>query len=440
MPLWGQMGSSCRLSAEKKGARGGPHSLALLLLVLTGTGCASTKDTLEGTVYIYLGLTEHQTLNAEIVKTKRERVGRFLTAFQSEHPGVHVQLQFYSEEDLPAQLRRRNGAGQGPDLLLINAETARHLSRNQLVRSIQPSDEVKDQILPETLTPLADGSDSYVGLPFVFEPQLACFNKALIQHPPSTLDELLALSDTTDGIGLPLNMSSLYWTLGSLGAEQSYARLIRGEKLTAEMKKTLLRWLRWLQDSNTHVGMYFYMSIDLLRQDFLAGKLAWVSCRSPFIANFAGHLTKEFETALLPNGRLGRASPLDDQRVWAFGVNSSENQRRIADAITAFSVNPLVQFRLTLGSDELLPVNRKVVIPVNSSPFLQTLKDSQAEGPTMSPELLNYLGDDELQTLTNELMVKLLYGNLTPEKTLAQLVSLLAKRTEGGRRRAPTHL
>ena len=399
---------------------------ATALLIATAlSSCQSGDQGLEGTLYIYLGLTDDQSLTEEVIASKRKRAELFLEAFEREHPRVSFQLQFYAEKELSEELEVRTRSGQGPDLLLVNAETARNLRRTGLTRSFEPENQTIEEIYPEALRPLGEGAKAYTALPFVFEPQLACFNKTLIQKSPPTLDALLKASDVTLGIGLPLDASALYWTLGSLGAQESYAKIVHGDEVDAADKEKLLHWLRWLQDANTHAGMYFYMDGDRMMNDFADGKLAWVSCRSPFIGKFEKELGKDFDVAALPSGPGGKASPLSDMRVWAFGTNSSANQKRIAAALASFSVNPLVQFRISLNSDELVPVNPNVVIPINRSVFLRSLERSHLDSPPMSAALLTYLGDTELQKQSDKIMVRLLYGDIKPEQTLEKLRKIL---------------
>ena len=394
------------------------------LVTMTLASCDSGHKGLEGTLYISIGLADNQSLNEEIIASKRKRANISLQAFQREHPEVSFQLQFYPEGELSEEMKVRDRSGQGPDLFLINAETARTLRRSGLTRPFEPKAQTIDEIQPAALQPLQEGTNAYTALPFVFEPQLACFNKTQIKQSPTTLDDLLKVSDTTLGIGLPLDVSALYWTLGSLGAQESYAKIVRSQRVDAAAREQLLHWLRWLQRANTHAGMYFYMDTQRMMDDFASGKLAWIACRSPFVGKFEKELGKDFGVALLPRGRGGRASPLSDMRVWALGTNSSANQEHIATALASFSLNPLAQFRISLNSDELIPVNRKVVIPVNRSNFLRTMERSHLDSPAMSADLLTYLGDVELQEQSDKTMVGLLYGDLQPEQALEKLLKL----------------
>ena len=88
--------------------------LALIaLLASTLPACDPGEPGLRGTIYIYLGLTEDQALSEQIVASKRERAEFFLDAFQREHPGVGIQLQYYPEAELADRLRQP-GNGRDP--------------------------------------------------------------------------------------------------------------------------------------------------------------------------------------------------------------------------------------------------------------------------------------------------------------------------------------
>ena len=67
-------------------------------------------------------------ITSQIQKSLRERLGVLERSFQELHPGVKLEMQLFADDQLVEELRRRNRSGLGPDLLVVEAETARQLA------------------------------------------------------------------------------------------------------------------------------------------------------------------------------------------------------------------------------------------------------------------------------------------------------------------------
>ena len=107
-------------------------------------------------------------------------------------------------------------------------------------------------------------------------------------------------------------------------------------------------------------------------------------------------------------------------RLIALGHNSSEAGRRRALAFSRFTLNPLTQRNITLGSQTYLPANRFVRIPV-----LAAMVIASAQGHQSNQAVNQLHGQDprlvELQNLTNELV----FGEVSPRNAATQVVHIL---------------
>jgi hypothetical protein len=111
--------------------------------------------------------------------------------------------------------------------------------------------------------------------------------------------------------------------------------------------------------------------------------------------------------------------------VLALGRNSSRQGRDRALAFSRFSVNPLVQRGMTLGSQILLPANRFVKVPVQSSLTLQAMSDSQ-EASLRTAELANLLHvDDPRLDRAQNLITQLVFGEISPQGAATALIALM---------------
>jgi arabinogalactan oligomer/maltooligosaccharide transport system substrate-binding protein len=225
-------------------------------------------------------------------------------------------------------------------------------------------------------------------------------------------------------VGLPIDAFDLYWTVGAYGAHAAMARLTRGQPLSAVDQQTLLAWLRWLRQVNLRERVNFFNSQEDLLQGLLAGRLAWISCRSSHFERLQRVLGPRFGVALLPSGPGGPATPLIRQRVWVFGRDSSASQRRLAEAFVRFSLTPTMQRYLTLFTRAMLPVSREVEAPSGGSPVLQAMLASERQSwvrEVIGPELQ---GDDPRLERQRRLFLSLIYSELSPEQELQQLIVL----------------
>jgi hypothetical protein len=118
--------------------------------------------------------------------------------------------------------------------------------------------------------------------------------------------------------------------------------------------------------------------------------------------------------------------------VWAFGLDSSARQQQRAIDLVKLSVDPFLQRRIVLESQEVLSVNRLVPTPVASSGVLAALaeavKQAESDAPSFrKPYELRHLNlvVPRLEGVVQQVMV----GVLTPEEGARQIRSLAEIRT-----------
>jgi hypothetical protein len=113
--------------------------------------------------------------------------------------------------------------------------------------------------------------------------------------------------------------------------------------------------------------------------------------------------------------------------VWAFGLDSSPGQRQNASDLAQLSVDPLLQRRYVLESQEVLPVNRAVETPVASSGVLAALTEAQRQFESGSPMLTKAFTSDHINVLARRLdtvLQQVMAGVLTPEEGTQMILRL----------------
>jgi ABC-type glycerol-3-phosphate transport system substrate-binding protein len=404
----------------------GKGLLLSLLCGFTLVGCSAPPQ-LPNLIYLAIGTNTYQTIDAELVEDLRNRINLLGDGYRQINPATHFQFALYSKEQIIAAMRRRNRAGLGPDLMFVNGHTALRLVEQGLVDPFPLTPDLANLFNAGDLKRMRTGNGALAGLPILIQTQVACFNRKRLPNPPTSLEELLSASAQGNTIGLSVDLTNLFWTAGSIGALNALNRAAVGAPLNPEERRSIFNWLAWLQNAGNQRRVTFYGNASSTLQEFKAGRLDWIPCDSVNLPRLRKSLGPALGVASLPGGPGGQASPVNHLRVLALGRSSSESGRKRALAFSRFSVNPLVQRSLTLGSQTVLPANRFVQVPVQSSRTLAAIVDSQRAGERSST-MVNLLQDDDPRiAATQSLIAQLVFGEVSPLAATDGLIRLFKK-------------
>jgi len=315
-----------------------------------------------------------------------------LNSYSQIDPGMKLEIMMFSEERITEELRRRQARGLGPDLIVISGVMANDLYAKGLVRRVTLPPYLEQALEPEVLGRVRVPG-GYSALPVARAPEVSCFNRARMPRPPETLAELLSEAAAGRHVGLSLSPLGIWWSSGSLGADEALARLLTRRPgdttpVAEADRRAIEGWLRWLHHAAMQNRVNFFNDVQDVNEGFLAGHLDWIPCSSLSLKRLRDGLGDRLGVAPLPTGPGGPPSTVSQVRVVAFGLNSSPLQRRKAMDLVLLSLNPLVQRALSLSDAEVVPVNRYAPPPVASSATLKALVRSQG-----------YVKSDALQSL-----------------------------------------
>lgn len=402
------------------------HRVAVVSLscALGLSGCAGGIE-LPRLLYLAIGTNNDQTIDSELVEDIGARLKLLESGFRQIYPGTRFQFAAYPETTLKPAMARRNRAGLGPDLLLINGDTAKQLVGAGLVDPYPLTPTLANLFNPGDLERLRLPNGQWAGLPVLIHSEVACFNRKRLPIPPSTLQELLSASAKGNNIGLSVEIRSLFWTAGSVGATEAWSRAVEGQSLSRDDVNSIENWTTWLQNASDQQRITFYANQSSTLAEFSAGRLDWISCSSTNLPRLRKALGASLGVSNLPSGPGGSASPINRLRVLALGSNSSQQGRNRALAFSRFSVNPLVQRSMTIGSQILLPANRFVKVPIQSSLTLKAMSDSQ-QASLRTAEIANLLHDDDPRLeRAQSLITQLVFGEITPKGAANALIALM---------------
>lgn len=402
------------------------RTAAAIAIALGLSGCG-VHGPLPGVLYVAISLSKEERISPELLLELQSRFRKLETAFQHVYPQTSVQFNVYSDDRLLPAIRARTQAGLGPDLLLVNGETARDLLRERLSIPYPASPAQLTAFDPAEVKRLRSGHGTLIGLPLLVQTQMACFNRQVLPQPPATVTALLATSAAGHPIGLAADLSSLFWSAGSLGAIDGINQALAGKEPSPPQRAGIERWLAWLQDANNQQRVMFYPSQPNAELALSSGRLDWIPCRSTSLPTLSQRMGARLGVAPLPNGDGLEASPINELRLLVLGRNASPAGRARALAFGRFAMNPLIQRNITVDSKTFLPANIHVRVPVLSSSVLAAMETASVQGRRSNQTLSAIDRDDARVNAAQNLINGLVFGEISPRNATTALIRVLRK-------------
>ena len=403
-----------------------PASLLASLLGLLGCiALAGCEQRLErpNVLFVSVGTNADQKVDASGQKELQAELSFLVNGFRRIAPKTVFQLSVYHDDDLLPVMEQRNRAALGPDLFLVNGDTARLLLKAGLVHPFPATRDEQNRFTPATVRRLRTPQGQLAGLPAYVQTQLACFNTHRLKTPPKTLQQLLAVSAAGHQVGLSLRASNVVWTAGSQGAVPGLEQALRRREPTTAQREAIEGWLAWLQDASNQHRVSFYADQTAAEQQFLRGQLDWLPCRSTSLTRLRRSMGTRLGVSPLPRGDGGEASPLNRLRVWALGANSDPVARQQAMRFARFSTSPLIQRELTVSTQAVLPSNRFVEVPEVSSAMLAAMVRASVQGE-QATHLISLLEVNDPRVASAQYVItELVFGQLSPKAAARLLIN-----------------
>lgn len=363
-----------------------------------------------------------------------------LDEYSSVRPNVRVNLTTVDENQLEEELRLRTSRGLGPDLLLVRAPMANTLLKAGLIAPVPDTaamTRATDAIDGRYIERVRQGS-RLAGLPLHEAVTLACYNRQQMPTPPRTTEELMAMAAAGNTIGLSVDPYGIWWTAGTRGADRPVTSIITGTVPSASRTREQERegalitdWLVWLRQIAQQSKVDIANGPEELFDGLVASRLDWIPCFSLTLPPLRKAMGPRLGVSALPRGPGGPPSPFSILQVWSFGLDSSPRQRQNAAALAQLSVDPLLQRRFVLDTQEVLPVNRSVPTPVASSGVLAALAEAEQQFQSGSPLLTRAFTAEHLQAVSHRIeyvLQQVMVGVFTPQQGVV-LLQRIGQRT-----------
>ncbi len=381
---------------------------ALLLAGLALANCgaprpgASIQSAIQGRILLWHAWTEQETA------VLNEILGRF----KEIHPGATIKQQsFASQEELRRAFEAAADSGLGPDLLLGPNDWIRPLADQGFIADIsgEISEDILQRYMEATLAEVRYGDGLY-GLPQSLNTLALYYNRAIVDTPPRTLDELLAQAAAGKLVTMGTSFYDAFWGVQAFGGQ-----LMDPEGRVILDQGGFANWLAWLEMAREAPGMILDTNRDALRARFLEGGVAYYvgdAREYPTIAESLG--SDQVGVAPLPAGPNGPAGPFLSVQAFLFNSASSTNQRRVALEVAQFVTNAEQSATLMRRVGQV-PAN----VQVRINPRLNPVVNSFATQARTAVPVPNVPQMDAVWRLADDAYVKVLEGVLEPAEAAA---------------------
>ena len=394
------------------------------------SGCSSANKQ-ANTLYIAYSLPENE-FNQSRKELIENRIKAFTQLFQQTNPDTRVVTVAYKANRMKRQIIEDSRLNLGPDLIFGGSADLDIYYQDSLVNSF-PNSPPWTQQYDDVIKALFTVNENLFAAPYAIIPQVACYNNKVVKQPPKTIQELVKLGASGVRIGLATNPIDIFWTAGSTGAIPEISSLVTKQNQNKEPLK-IKEWLTWLRQAAYYQNISFYSNQAQLSNDLTSNNLDWISCNSFQASVMKEKMGEQLSITILPNGVQTKAFTWPFISAFYLGDNSSPTQRALALSYVKSNTNAVGQRQLMLRNEELLPANKNVDIPNESSKTLKALNDSWNEQSLSYleewPMIIQYLSTSQNYLDVKKALAELTSGVLSVEEAEQILINLAKEDNE----------
>lgn len=388
--------------------------MALAIALATGaSGCrapAASDEPLSGNVTLWHGWP------VELQPTLEDA----LDGFEAIHPEVGVIDLGYPTASLLEEFEFAASAGIAPTLLLGSDVWVRSLADEGWIRPL-----TADGTTSLRLRGGAEAASEYLGesygVPVSLSPSALYYNTALVETPPTDLNELLRQAEDGLGVAMVPRFKESYWGIQGFGSGLFDAA---GDFTVAE--SGFAEWLEWLSDAQGEPGIILHEDVTRLSDLFIEGDVAYFVAgpeRQSELIDAMG--VDGVGVSPLPAGPVGPAGPLlpvETAYVYAF---AAPEQQRVADALVRYLGNKQqsMRFMRELGR---VPANADVRVDSRLYPTVAGFAKQAETAVVLPSEVLN----ESVYAAGNQAYASVLSGTATADEAVCAFAQEVA-RTQG---------
>ena len=344
-------------------------------------------------------------------------IEEIIDRFQETHPNVEITTEYVPNHQFDERFVDRANSGLDPDLIIgIEPSLLYTLSEQNLLRDLSQADLKTEDLLPKSTESLMLNGVQ-VAIPFSAYTNVLFYNKAEVDRPAETLDQLMAAAGSGARVAIPTDFYHAYWGVHAFGGE-----IISPDGSLVE-DNAFASWLHFLESSQSEPTILLNHIYEDLYQAFASGNAVYFVGNSidlPYLEEALGE--GNVGVMPLPGMRIGDAagSFLELETI-AISANASPPQAEIGIELINFFVNPTQQRRIALSNFGQIPLHQEVSFDERLAPITAVLIQ-QAKRSNFFP--LEFTEKIDLLRITGtEIYIQVLEGVISPQDALSNLVT-----------------
>jgi len=346
-------------------------------------------------------------------------IEQVLVDFQRLHPEVRVSVERKPYTTALDEFAAASHAGLGPDVLIgVESVYAHLLNENGLATNLRAVAIDWTRFDANTLLSVEGQSRTRVGAPLNAYVGILFYNPTLIDAPPKTLADLMAMSQQGVKVGIPTTFFAGYWGITGLGGT-----VFDGDALGPDAEASLATWLTWLVTFQQTPGAVLSPDMRALVDGFARGDIALLAANSLELASLKERMGSD-GVAVAPIPGFPQARPFSNVEVMV--MNSASVQHEAVALLINFMTNETQQRKLARSTSGRAPVNRKVGrLNETLYPHVSVIlkQNRAAVVPTTGQDrLINHL-----IVAADPVYQQVLEGVLSPEDGAREIVALVSK-------------
>lgn len=325
-------------------------------------------------------------------------LNQLLERFHQVYPEITVISIAFSPEELQEQFALTVDRGLGPDLIIAPHLWTQDLADPDLIEAVD-EDTVDLGIFNPDAVETLRYQEQLFGVPLALQTAALYYNRNLVDEPPATLDAVLERAADGYGIAIDTNFEAAFWGVQAFGG-----RLLDGEERVVLNQGGFANWMEWLREANSVPNVLLDNDVDVLRELFVSGQVAYYVGSSSELSNIRASLGQDaIGVAPLPAGPNDAAGPFLTTEAFFFSTASSPAQAERARLLVQFLTNPEQQRKLARDTGRI-PANAQVRIDRRITPAVASfVEQSKTAVPLrLSPpifETINRGRDTYVQVL-----------------------------------------
>ncbi len=324
--------------------------------------------------------------------------------------GVKIVREFIPPEEMQEEYEEAVSLGLGPDIFIISQPFVGPIIRSGFVRELDEFDIDTSIFVLPSQRQIRWQSKLY-GVPLSMITSVLCYNRDLVDEPPTTLTELV--DDTRNGQRLAIysNFASMFW-----GIALYEGRLLNESGKVALSEGGYAEWMAQLQEIRNIPSVIMQDDAIAVRTAFTEGQAAYYVCFSAEIPTLRQAMgADKLGVAPLPQHNDNAAGALMGVNTLFINRLSTESNALEAVDLINFLTNAQQQTRLALDSEAQIPVNFKVNIDPQLSPTVAALVE-QSRTAVAFPFQFQPQSSLAINVHGEEYYTLVLEGEVTPEE------------------------